>query len=70
MQSINLPDLLYAILAFLSTTIAGCIGYEVHRARESIAELNANILVLINRVDDHARRIAKIEDHLTEDRKR
>jgi hypothetical protein len=59
----KLSDILTPILGFLATTVAGYIGYEVHRARESIADLNTSIRVIISRVDDHARRITHLEDH-------
>jgi hypothetical protein len=59
----KISDILNPLLGFLATTVAGYIGFEVHRARECIAELNASIRVIINRVDDHARRISSLEDH-------
>lgn len=62
MELEKLSDILTPLLGFFATTVAGYIGYEVHRARESIAELNASIRVIINRVDDHARRISNLED--------
>ena len=57
-------DVLNQILAFLAASVAGYVGYEVHRARESIAVLNTNIEVLLVRLSHHDQRISKLEDKL------
>ena len=70
------PVVAQSILGYLAAGVATYIGWEIHRTRDTIAQLNANILVIIarlesqeKRVDQHENRLMSLEGQITRRKK-
>lgn len=63
-----LSDALKDISVYLVTGGLGYVGWEIHKARESVVELNTKIAVILeklgnheNEIDRHEQRISRLE---------